>query len=187
MKKTIIATLIVIAAQAVSFAGTVDMTAFKASAEKMDAAPTAAPALKTAKQSSDFDASKYKASDVATLVRLWNGYATLESRRIYDGNDDDANLLRQMDGSYIKARGIVSVEIGKSFPYKRVRVKLTSEDGQYRATILYADFLFKAKAEEFAAKFKSGILADAYLSVAYNYRRISHGPFDLDSLKPVSK
>ncbi|HOX22851.1 MAG TPA: hypothetical protein PLL10_05255 [Elusimicrobiales bacterium] len=142
-------------------------------------AASAAPAIEPA---------KYAASDIATLKKLWKGYAILQSRRIYNGGDANADLLLSMrHGTFIKVRGVANVSLGKGmFPFTKVLVTLTSEDGKTTTTLKNADFLFRANAEKYAAKQPAdGTLVDAYLTVYYNFRRISSAPFFVDLLNPV--
>lgn len=132
----------------------------------------------------------YLDMDIGTMGKLYRGYLVLEGREIYQGGDENADLLLRLRENSFAAGGVLRTGLKKKFPFQTVcSVYLGGATGQEAVSgvFLYSRTFFS---EEAAKEYQKTLSTDATVrvrfTVHYNYREISESPFRIHSIEMVS-
>lgn len=131
----------------------------------------------------------YLEMEINTMENLYKGYLILENRNIYDGGDENADLLLKLRKKSFTVRGVLMTSLKKKFPFQSVcNVYLKSAPGQNLTSevFLYSKTFFsEAAAKKYQESIAADTLVKVYFTVHYNYREISESPFKIHAIKPT--
>lgn len=128
----------------------------------------------------------YLDMEIGTMEKLYMGYLVLEGRGIYEGGDENADLLLKLRGNSFIAKGVVMTTLKKKFPFRTVcNVYLKTAPGQSPAAAVFLrskTFFSEAAAKEYQRSLATDGTVKVYFTVRYNYREISESPFEIRSI-----
>lgn len=149
-------------------------------------APVQATAAREGQAGKENITAGYLDMGIGTMEKLYMGYLVLEARSVYEGGDENADLLLRLRRNSFIAKGVLRTSLKNKFPFLTVcNVYLKSVPDQAPASevFLYSKTFFGEKA---AKEYQESLAADApvkvYFTVRYNYREISESPFEIHSI-----
>lgn len=135
---------------------------------------------------SENPAAGYLEMEVGDMAKLYMGYLVLESREIYEGGDENADLLLKLRGNSFMARGVLMTSLKKKFPFQTVcNVYLKTAPGREPSSVVFLrsrTFVGEAAAKEYQKSLSAEGTAKVYFTVHYNHREISESPFRMHSI-----